>query len=89
MVRLQECVVKELETCEDPTPANIADSLFNFVRRVTPCEKLLGTLDTITTRALFSSDTIELISSSTLTTSSILSAILPLILSTIFALMIL
>lgn len=34
---LQKCVVKELEKCQEPTPANIVDSLFNFVRKVTPC----------------------------------------------------
>ncbi|XP_043478413.1 27 kDa hemolymph protein-like isoform X2 [Leptopilina heterotoma] len=42
LVKLQVCVVKELETCDDQTPANIAEALFNFVIRVTPCEKLLG-----------------------------------------------
>ncbi|XP_051161527.1 27 kDa hemolymph protein-like [Leptopilina boulardi] len=42
MVKLQGCVVKELETCNDQTPANIAEALFNFVIKVTPCEKLLG-----------------------------------------------
>lgn len=36
---LQKCVVKELERCKEPTPANIVDSLFNFVRKVTPCSK--------------------------------------------------
>lgn len=34
---LQACLVKELETCEEPTPANIIDSLFNFVYKQTPC----------------------------------------------------
>uniref|UniRef100_A0A1B6D3A7 DUF19 domain-containing protein n=1 Tax=Clastoptera arizonana TaxID=38151 RepID=A0A1B6D3A7_9HEMI len=34
---IQTCVVKELEKCSEPTPANIIDSLFNFVRKVTPC----------------------------------------------------
>lgn len=40
--RLQTCVVRELETCGDPTPGNIVDSLFNFIKRVTPCENLLS-----------------------------------------------
>ncbi|CAH1644502.1 unnamed protein product [Spodoptera littoralis] len=31
------CVVNKLETCETPTPGNMAESLFNFVRRATPC----------------------------------------------------
>lgn len=39
---LQACVVTELEKCPDPTPANIMDSIFNFVRRVTPCENILN-----------------------------------------------
>ncbi|KAJ9601412.1 hypothetical protein L9F63_000436, partial [Diploptera punctata] len=36
---LQTCVVNALETCSEPTPANIIDSLFNFVRKMTPCSK--------------------------------------------------
>jgi hypothetical protein len=39
MADLQKCVVKALETCSEPTPANIVDSLFNFVRKMTPCAK--------------------------------------------------
>ncbi|XP_033223570.1 interferon-related developmental regulator 1 [Belonocnema kinseyi] len=77
LVRLQECVVKELETCEDPTPANIADSLFTFVRRVTPCEKLLGSSDTINTKVLAYTDSTNPNSSSTLTRSFIFSTIFP------------
>ncbi|XP_011152994.1 27 kDa hemolymph protein isoform X2 [Harpegnathos saltator] len=42
MSNLQACMVKELETCTDPTPANIVDSIFNFIKRVTPCENLLN-----------------------------------------------
>ncbi|XP_026461883.1 27 kDa hemolymph protein-like [Ctenocephalides felis] len=34
---LQQCIVTELEKCEEPTPANIVDSLFRFVRKQTPC----------------------------------------------------
>jgi hypothetical protein len=40
MSELQKCVVKALETCSEPTPANIVDSLFNFVRKMIPCTKL-------------------------------------------------
>lgn len=36
---LQKCIVTELERCKEPTPANIVDSLFNFVKKVTPCSK--------------------------------------------------
>lgn len=42
MTNLQACVVAELEKCSDPTPANIMDSIFNFVKRVTPCENVLN-----------------------------------------------
>lgn len=42
MTSLQTCVVAELEKCPDPTPANIMDSIFNFVKRVTPCENILN-----------------------------------------------
>lgn len=42
MTKLQACVVAELEKCSDPTPANIMDSIFNFIKRVTPCENLLN-----------------------------------------------
>ncbi|XP_012270782.1 27 kDa hemolymph protein [Orussus abietinus] len=42
IVSLQTCVVKELETCTDPTTANIVDSLFNFIKKVTPCDNLLS-----------------------------------------------
>lgn len=37
MADLQKCVVQVLETCTEPTPANIVDSMFNFVRKMTPC----------------------------------------------------
>jgi len=37
MNTLQKCIVKELETCEESTPANLVDSLFKFVRNETPC----------------------------------------------------
>jgi len=39
MADLQTCVVKALETCSEPTPANIVDSMFNFVRKMTPCAR--------------------------------------------------
>lgn len=43
MTDLQDCVVKALETCSEPTPANIVDSMFNFVRKMTPCSKFKTT----------------------------------------------
>lgn len=39
MTELQLCVVLELKKCGEPTPANIVESLFEFVRRSTPCSK--------------------------------------------------
>lgn len=41
MASLQACIVAELEKCSDPTPANIVDSIFNFVKRETPCKNIL------------------------------------------------
>ncbi|PSN52702.1 hypothetical protein C0J52_09393 [Blattella germanica] len=35
---LQNCVAIALQRCEEPTPANIVESLFNFVRKMTPCK---------------------------------------------------
>lgn len=42
MTSFQACIVTELEKCPDPTPANIMDSIFNFVKRVTPCGNILN-----------------------------------------------
>lgn len=39
MSDLQVCVISELSKCGEPTPANIIESLFEFVRRSTPCSK--------------------------------------------------
>ncbi|XP_035740399.1 27 kDa hemolymph protein-like isoform X3 [Vespa mandarinia] len=41
MNNLQHCIVKELEKCSDPTPGNIVESIFRFIKKVTPCETLL------------------------------------------------
>nr|BAN20856.1 conserved hypothetical protein [Riptortus pedestris] len=35
--QVQKCVVQVLEDCSEPTPANIIGSLFDFVRKSTPC----------------------------------------------------
>ncbi|XP_068630802.1 27 kDa hemolymph protein-like [Battus philenor] len=35
---LTTCVVKALEECSTPTPANMAESLFRYVRNGTPCK---------------------------------------------------
>ncbi|KAL4710398.1 hypothetical protein ACJJTC_008800 [Scirpophaga incertulas] len=36
---LTTCVVKALEECSTPTPGNMAESLFRFVREGSPCRK--------------------------------------------------
>lgn len=41
MDNLQRCVVRELEKCSDPTPGNIVESIFRYIKKVTPCESLL------------------------------------------------
>lgn len=33
--------MKELEKCNDPTPGNMADALFTFVKNATPCHEIL------------------------------------------------
>ncbi|XP_026740194.1 27 kDa glycoprotein-like isoform X2 [Trichoplusia ni] len=38
MSTLQSCVVSVLEQCVKPTSANIVESLFNFIRKATPCK---------------------------------------------------
>lgn len=38
MDKLESCVVKELETCKESTPANLVEALFRFVRKETPCK---------------------------------------------------
>lgn len=34
---LSDCITKELETCEEITPANIVDSMFRFIKNQTIC----------------------------------------------------
>ncbi|KAJ8732942.1 hypothetical protein PYW07_015541 [Mythimna separata] len=36
---LSACIVTKLEGCETPTPSNMAESLFRFVRKGSPCNK--------------------------------------------------
>ncbi|KAJ6644216.1 27 kDa hemolymph protein, partial [Pseudolycoriella hygida] len=43
MNTLQHCIVKELESCEESTPANLVESLFKFVRNETPCANMTAT----------------------------------------------
>ncbi|GLH14228.1 27 kDa hemolymph protein [Gryllus bimaculatus] len=38
--QFQECMVSSLEKCSEPTPANIVESLFNFVVKMTPCQNM-------------------------------------------------
>lgn len=37
MTKLQLCIIKELETCEESTPANLVEAAFKFIRNETPC----------------------------------------------------
>nr|P83632.1 RecName: Full=27 kDa hemolymph protein; AltName: Full=P27K; Short=27k; Flags: Precursor [Galleria mellonella]CAE02611.1 27k hemolymph protein [Galleria mellonella] len=36
---LTACIIKSLEECSTPTPGNMAESLFRFVRKGSPCNK--------------------------------------------------
>lgn len=37
MHSLEECIVTELETCEESTPANLVEAMFKYIRNETPC----------------------------------------------------
>lgn len=37
MNALQTCIVTELESCQESTPANLVESMFKFIRNETPC----------------------------------------------------
>ncbi|XP_053603113.1 27 kDa hemolymph protein-like isoform X1 [Plodia interpunctella] len=39
---LTSCIVKALETCSTPTPGNMAESLFRFVRKGSPCKDVVN-----------------------------------------------
>ncbi|XP_053987765.1 27 kDa hemolymph protein-like [Hylaeus volcanicus] len=52
--KLQTCIVNKLETCSDPTPANIVDSIFNFIFRVTPCRGLTTARSAASSRSTIS-----------------------------------
>lgn len=39
----QDCLVKVMEECRDPTPATIMNDLVNSVFKVLPCDTVLGT----------------------------------------------
>lgn len=45
MTSLQKCIVNVLEKCPKPTSANIVDSLFNFIRKATPCKQFIKATD--------------------------------------------
>ncbi|XP_043796671.1 27 kDa hemolymph protein-like [Apis laboriosa] len=44
--KVQSCIVRELEKCKDPVPANIVDSIFNYIIKVTPCQKVINLQNT-------------------------------------------
>jgi hypothetical protein len=43
MDKLQVCVVKELESCQESTPANLVEAMFKFIRNETPCANFTKT----------------------------------------------
>lgn len=43
MERLETCIVKKLETCEEITPANIVESMFRFIKNETICRSIPNT----------------------------------------------
>ncbi|KAH9644916.1 hypothetical protein HF086_014404 [Spodoptera exigua] len=40
-LEFKKCMVSTLEKCPKPTSANILDSLFNFIRKATPCKQFI------------------------------------------------
>ncbi|XP_076299993.1 27 kDa hemolymph protein-like [Lasioglossum baleicum] len=49
---VQACIVNDLEKCSDPTPANIVDSIFNFILRATPCKNVVPGLNAAPTSTI-------------------------------------
>ncbi|KAM7350634.1 27 kDa hemolymph protein [Cochliomyia hominivorax] len=43
MERLETCIVKKLETCDEITPANIVESMFRFIKNETICRSVGNT----------------------------------------------
>lgn len=43
MERLETCIVKKLETCDEITPANIVESMFRFIKNETICRSVANT----------------------------------------------
>ncbi|KAJ3643496.1 hypothetical protein Zmor_026204 [Zophobas morio] len=51
--KVGKCIVKELEMCENSTPANVAWSLFRFLKNYMPCRKNVKSSTSATTVTLF------------------------------------
>ncbi|XP_042857311.1 27 kDa glycoprotein-like [Penaeus japonicus] len=68
---MHQCVVKHTEKCEDPTPANILDSLIIQVLKVTPCWQTSGAETVASQSQYILSDTLTLIAAA-LTAANIL-----------------
>ncbi|XP_071444692.1 27 kDa hemolymph protein-like [Hetaerina americana] len=39
---MQNCIVKHLEGCKEPTPANIVESMMNYLKKSSPCGKYMA-----------------------------------------------
>lgn len=40
--KLQNCMVRELEQCDESTPANLVESLFRYIKKGSPCANNAG-----------------------------------------------
>ncbi|XP_052872593.1 27 kDa hemolymph protein [Anopheles cruzii] len=40
--KLQNCMVRELEQCDESTPANLVESLFRYIKKGSPCTNNAG-----------------------------------------------
>lgn len=45
MHELEKCIVKHLETCEEITPSNIAESMFKFINKESQCSNKTSSFD--------------------------------------------
>ncbi|XP_046388825.1 27 kDa hemolymph protein-like [Ischnura elegans] len=41
MIEMRDCVVKHLEGCKEPTPANIVESMMNYLMKSSPCQQYM------------------------------------------------
>jgi len=56
-----QCVVKVLEGCKDPTPANVVESVLKVVKKVIPCKSEKVSQDPVITNKITKSGSSSLV----------------------------